>query len=141
MATAVSAKPRARHAVPIMCAHGWRNPDGRSCIWTPQGLVKESIMVVRRLAPAMVVLIGSLGLGACATKGFVRDEIAVVSQRIDTLEQRVTAGDTASRQALAEAQAATGQIQGNSQRLEQLNARVDQIEQRMREAPRRRPRN
>jgi BMFP domain-containing protein YqiC len=89
----------------------------------------------------MVVLIGSLGLGACATKGFVRDEIAVVSQRIDTLEQRVTAGDTASRQALAEAQAATGQIQGNSQRLEQLNARVDQIEQRMREAPRRRPRN
>ena len=94
-----------------------------------------------RLVPVSALLLGSLGLGACATKSFVREEVAVVSQRVDALETRLQATDGKASQALAEAQAASGQTQGNAQRLEQLNSRVDGIEQRMQQAQRKRPRN
>ncbi|UIJ44114.1 hypothetical protein LZK98_13630 [Sphingomonas cannabina] len=96
---------------------------------------------VTKLAPAAVILIGALGLGGCATKGFVREQIATVSQRVDALEAKVQETDGTAKSALSEAQAASGQAQNNGQRLDQLNARVDGIEQRMQENQRKRPRN
>lgn len=98
---------------------------------------------VTKIAPAIVVLVGALGLGGCATKGYVRDQIAPVSQRIDALEARVQETDGTAKSALTQAQAASGQAQNNGQRLDQLNARVDGIEQRMQaqEKKPKRPRN
>lgn len=86
-----------------------------------------------RLAPAIVVLVGSLGLGGCATKGFVREQVATVNQRVDALEAKLQTTDGTANQALTEAQAASGQAQNNGQRLDQLTTRVDGIEQRMQE--------
>jgi murein lipoprotein len=98
---------------------------------------------VTKLVPAVVIMVGALGLGGCATKGFVREQIATVSQRVDALEARVQETDGTAKSALTEAQAASGQAQNNGQRLDQLNARVDGIEQRMREREnqRKQPRN
>ncbi|CUS45864.1 hypothetical protein MGWOODY_Smn2241 [hydrothermal vent metagenome] len=64
-----------------------------------------------------------------------------MSQRVDALETRLQATDGTAKSALAEAQAASGQAQNNGQRLDQLNARVDGIEQRMQENQRKKPRN
>lgn len=96
---------------------------------------------VTKLAPMAVILVGALGLGGCATKAYVREQIAPVSLRVDTLETRLTETDGTAKSALAQAQAASGQAQNNSQRLDQLNGRVDGIEQRMQEAQRKKPRN
>jgi len=86
-----------------------------------------------KLAPAVAVLVGSLGLGGCATKGFVREQVATVNQRVDALEAKLQTTDCTANQALTEAQAASGQAQNNGQRLDQLTSRVDGIEQRMQE--------
>jgi len=94
-----------------------------------------------KIVPAAVVLAASLGLGGCATKGYVRDQIAVVNQRIDGLDTRLQATDATAKQALSEAQAASGVGQQNGQRLDQLNGRVDGIEQRMVENQNKRARN
>lgn len=96
---------------------------------------------VAKTAPALVILVGALGLGGCATKGYVREQIAPVSQRVDALETQLQATDGTAKSALAEAQAASGQAQNNGQRIDQLNGRVDGIEQRQRESQRKRPRN
>jgi len=94
-----------------------------------------------KIAPALVVLAGALSLGGCATKGYVREQIAPVSQRVDALETKLQETDGTAKSALTEAQAASGQAQNNGQRLDQLNTRVDGIEQRMQENQRKRPRN
>jgi outer membrane murein-binding lipoprotein Lpp len=96
-----------------------------------------------KLAPAAVILVGALGLGGCASKSYVREQIAPVSQRVDALEARLQETDGTAKSALAEAQAASGQAQNNGQRLDQLNGRVDGIEQRMQAQERqpKRPRN
>ncbi len=86
-----------------------------------------------KIAPAAVLLVGSLGLGGCATNGFVREQIATVNQRIDSLETKLNATDGTAKQAQAEAQAAAGQAQNNGQRIDQLNARIDGVEQKMQE--------
>ena len=85
-----------------------------------------------KFAPAALILVGAVSLGGCATKSYVREQIAPVSQRVDTLETRLQATDGTARQALAEAQAASGQLQSNGQRLDQLTGRVDGVEQRLR---------
>lgn len=94
-----------------------------------------------RLAPAAAILMGSLAVGGCATKDFVREQVAVVSQRVDALETRLQATDGTAKQALAEAQAASGAAQNNGQRLDQLNARVDGIDQQLQANQRKRARN
>ncbi|WP_188659456.1 hypothetical protein [Sphingomonas metalli] len=80
---------------------------------------------------AVVTLVGAFGVSGCATKSFVREQIAPVSQRVDTLEARLQETDTTAKSALAEAQAASGQAQNNGQRLEQLSGRVDGVDQRL----------
>jgi outer membrane murein-binding lipoprotein Lpp len=93
--------------------------------------------------PAMVILAGAVGLGGCATKSYVREQVAPVSQRVDTLEAKLQETDGTAKSALAEAQAASGQLQASGQRLDQLNGRVDGVEQRLQaqEARPKRPRH
>ena len=88
-----------------------------------------------KFTPA-VLLLGAVALGGCATKSFVREQIAPVSQRVDTLEAKLQETDSTAKAALAEAQA-TGQ------KFDQLNGRVDGIEQRLQaqEARPKRPRH
>ena len=80
---------------------------------------------------AVVTLAGALSLGGCATKSYVREQIAPVSQRVDTLEAKLQDTDGTAKNALAQAQAAAGQAQNNGQRLDQLSGRVDTIDQRL----------
>ena len=101
-----------------------------------------------RMGPAVIVLAGALSLGGCATKTFVREQIATVNHRIDALEARQQETDGTAKSALAQAQAASsqaqaaaGQAQNNGQRLDQLNGRVDGIEQQMQQNRRKRPRH
>ena len=96
---------------------------------------------VTKLASVTMILAGALSVGGCATKGFVREQVATVNQRVDALDARLQETDGTAKTALAEARAASGQAQNNGQRLEQLNARVDGIEQRLRENQQKRPRN
>jgi hypothetical protein len=93
--------------------------------------------------PAVVLLAAAVALGGCATKSYVREQIAPVSQRVDTLEVRLQETDGAAKAALAEARAASGQSQANGQRLDQLTGRVDGVEQRLsaQESRPKRPRN
>lgn len=93
---------------------------------------------VTKLAPAVILLAGAMGLGGCATKSFVREQVEPVSQRVAALETRLQETDGTAKSALAEAQAASGQIQNNGQRIEQLNSRVDTMDQRL-QAQERRP--
>ncbi|GAA0462261.1 MULTISPECIES: hypothetical protein [Sphingomonas] len=89
-----------------------------------------------KIAPALIVLVAGVGLSGCATKSYVREQIAPVSQRVDTLEARLQETDGTAKAALAEAQA-------NGQRLDQINGRVDGVEQRLQaqEARPKRPRH
>lgn len=88
-----------------------------------------------KLAPVMI-MVGAIGLGGCATKSYVREQIAPVSQRVDALEAQLQQTDQTAKAALAEAQ-------GHTQRLDQLNSRVDGVEQRLQAQENRskRPRN
>lgn len=94
-----------------------------------------------KIIPAVAILAGSLGLGGCATKGYVNEQIATVNQRIDGVETRLADTDATAKAARAEAQAAAAQSMTNTQRIDQINGRVDGVEQRMMEAQRKRPRN
>ena len=84
-----------------------------------------------KLTPLALVLLAGPVLGGCATKKYVREQIAPVSERVGVLETQLQATDGTAKQALAEAQAASGQSQQNGQRLDQLNGRVDGVEQRL----------
>jgi len=101
-----------------------------------------------KMGPAVVILAGALSLGGCATKSFVREQIATVNQRIDGLEAKQQETDGTAKSALAQAQAASqqaqaasGQAQNNGQRIDQLTTRVDGIEQQMQQNRRKRPRH
>jgi murein lipoprotein len=87
-----------------------------------------------------MILVGSIGLGGCATKGFVREQIAVVNTRIDGLDGQLRTVEGTSGQALAQAQAAAGQSQQNGQRIDQLTGRVDGIDQQVQQQARQRQR-
>jgi outer membrane murein-binding lipoprotein Lpp len=89
-----------------------------------------------KFAPLAILLVGAVGVSGCATKSYVREQIAPVSQRVDTLEARLQETDGTAKAALAEAQA-------NGQRLDQINGRVDGVEQRLQaqEARPKRPRH
>ncbi|KKI18577.1 hypothetical protein CA236_17915 [Sphingomonas sp. ABOLG] len=84
-----------------------------------------------KVAPAIAIMAAATVLGGCATKSYVREQVAPVAQRVDAIETQLQATDSTAKQALAEAQAASGMAQQNGQRLDQLNGRVDGVEQRM----------
>jgi murein lipoprotein len=91
-----------------------------------------------------MILVGGVAVSGCATKSFVREQIAPVSQRVDALETRLQETDGTAKAALAQAQAASSQAQSNGQRLDQLTTRVDSVEQQqiqMQQKQRKRPRN
>jgi murein lipoprotein len=84
---------------------------------------------IAKQASVAMILIGSVGLGGCATKGYVNRQIATVNQRIDGIDGHLRTVEGTSGQALTQAQAAAGQAQQNSQRIDQLNGRVDGLDQ------------
>lgn len=86
-----------------------------------------------KFAPVVAVLLLGPGLAGCATKKYVREQIAPVSERVGTLETQLQATDGTAKQALTEAQAAAGQVQQQGQRIDQINGRVDGVEQRLQE--------
>lgn len=87
-----------------------------------------------------LILIAGIGLSGCATKGFVREQIAVVNTRIDGLDGQLRTVEGTSGQALAQAQAAAGQLQQNGQRIDQLTGRVDGIDQQVQQQAKQRQR-
>jgi outer membrane protein OmpA-like peptidoglycan-associated protein len=52
------------------------------------------------------VMLSAAALGGCATKGFVREEVAVVGSRVDVVETRVSAVEGTAQDALSRATAA-----------------------------------
>ena len=86
-----------------------------------------------RYTALAMIAIGGASLGGCASKGFVREQIATVNTRIDGLDGRLRTVEGTSGQALAQAQAASAQAQQNSQRIDQINGRVDGLDQQMKQ--------
>ena len=93
-----------------------------------------------KYATVALILIAGIGLSGCATKGFVREQIAVVNTRIDGLDGQLRTVEGTSGQALAQAQAAAGQSQQNGQRIDQLTGRVDGIDQQVQQQAKQRQR-
>jgi chromosome segregation ATPase len=99
---------------------------------------------------AVIIAMGGLALSACATNGYVDEQIAAVNSRIDQTDQRVAsaasraeAANSAAQAAATEARAANTAAQGAAtearsanQRLDQTNGRIDAMEK----APVRTPR-
>ncbi|MDP3739309.1 MAG: Lpp/OprI family alanine-zipper lipoprotein [Hyphomonadaceae bacterium] len=89
-----------------------------------------------------VIMLGGLGLSACASTSYVDEKIAAVNSRIDqvdgrvqTAAQRAEAANTAAQAAASSAQAANQAAQAAAtdartanQRLDQLGGRVDALE-------------
>jgi murein lipoprotein len=89
-----------------------------------------------------VILLGGLGLSACASTKYVDEKIAAVNSRIDqvdgrvsTVAQRADAANQAAASAASSAQAANTAAQGAAtdarsanQRIDQLSGRVDALE-------------
>ena len=93
-----------------------------------------------RYSAIALIMVGATGLGGCATKGFVREQIATVNTRIDGMDGRLRTVEGTSGQALAQAQAAAGQAQQNGQRIDQLNGRVDGLDQQVQQQAQQRAR-
>jgi hypothetical protein len=86
---------------------------------------------------AAALVLGGLGLSACATKGYVNDQIATVNTRIDAVDRKASDALARADAAGAAANGAATDARTANQRLDQLTARVDALEAR----PVRRPRN
>lgn len=88
------------------------------------------------LPVAAVLVLGGLSLSACATRGYVDEQIATVNSRIDAVDAK--AQDAASRADAAgrAAQAAAADAQSANQRIDQLTGRVDRLEQMRPKTPR-----
>ena len=94
---------------------------------------------------AAVLILGGLGLSACATREYVGEQIATVNSRVDAVDAKATAAQQRADAAAAAAQSADSAAQAAAasgtqanQRLDALTPRVDTIEQR---GMRRRARN
>lgn len=97
-------------------------------------------VTIRLAKIAAVVALGTVGLSACATKEYVDEQIAAVNTRIDQVDQRAgaasSAAASAAQQAQAAADAAGNDARTANQRVDQLTARVDAMEQRRVRSPR-----
>ena len=93
----------------------------------------------KSLAHLAVVAAGGLSLSACATTDYVDEQIATVNQRIDAVDAKLNTTTNTANAAQAAAAAAAGDAQNANRRIDQLNGRVDRLEQAA--AAQRRPRN
>ena len=86
---------------------------------------------------AAVLILGGLGLSACATTDYVDEHIAAVNARVDTVDakasdaiRRADAAAAAAQTAEATAQAAATDARTANQRIDELTGRVGSLEQR-----------
>lgn len=63
-------------------------------------------MILRASSVAGVVALGALSLGGCATKEYVRDQVAPVATQVETHEQHLATLDQATQDAMSRAEAA-----------------------------------
>jgi outer membrane murein-binding lipoprotein Lpp len=91
-----------------------------------------------RIGIAGAIVLGGLSLSACATKGYVDEQISAVNGRVSAVDAKATDALQRADAANAAAQAAAADARNANQRLDQLTPRVDAMEQR---AANRSPRN
>lgn len=92
---------------------------------------------------ALALVLGGLSLSACATKDYVNQQIEPVNTHLSAVDakasdaiQRADAAAAAARDAGTAAQGAATDARTANQRLDQLTARVDSLEQRHAKRPR-----
>ncbi len=96
-------------------------------------------ITTKSLATVALVAVSGLSLSACATTDYVDEQIAMVNSRIDGVDAKANQAAAAAAAADAKAQAAATDAQNANRRIDQLNGRVDRLEQAA--AAQRRPRN
>jgi murein lipoprotein len=96
-------------------------------------------ITTKSLAAVALVAVSGLSLSACATTDYVDEQIAMVNSRIDGVDAKANQAAAAAAAADAKAQAAATDAQNANRRIDQLNGRVDRLEQAA--AAQRRPRN
>jgi len=84
------------------------------------------------LRTAAVLALAGLGVSACATRGYVDEQIAAVNARIDGVDARAQDAARRADAAGAAAQAAGNDARSANQRIDALTGRVDRVEQNMR---------
>lgn len=88
-----------------------------------------------------LLAVGGLALSGCATTDYVDQQIATVNGRIDAVDAKATDAIQRADAANGAAQAAAGDARNANQRLDQLTARVDRVEQTLAARPTKMPRN
>lgn len=91
---------------------------------------------VARVQLVAVIVLGGLSLGGCATKKYVDEQIAGVNGHVSATDAKASDALQRADAAGAAAQAAAADARTANQRLDQLTARVDSLEQRPLRAPR-----
>lgn len=84
---------------------------------------------IARAPLAFALVLGGLGLSACATTDYVDERIAAVNSRIDAVDARAQGAQQRADAAASSAEAASASGQTTNQRLDQLTARVERLEQ------------
>jgi murein lipoprotein len=75
---------------------------------------------------AAVLLVGSLGLSACATQGYVDRRIDEVNTHLSAVEAKANEADQQAGAAMSAAQAAQATATQDSQRIDQLSTQQQQ---------------
>lgn len=89
-----------------------------------------------RLATVAVVVLGGLSLSACATRGYVDEQIAAVNARIDSVDRKATDAMARADAANSAVTAAANDARNANSRLDQLTTRMDTMEQSRARTPR-----
>lgn len=95
--------------------------------------------IMKPIVTAAALAFGGLSLSACATKGYVDEQIEMVNTRVTAVDAKASDALARADAANAAAQAAGADARNANQRLDQLTTRVDTMEQQA--AAARRPRN
>ena len=89
----------------------------------------QSRIGTAKVAAALVV--AGLGLSACATRGYVDEQVATLNSRINAVDEKATDAIQRADAANSAAVGAAGSASSTNARIDQLNSRIDGIEQRM----------